>query len=122
MTDRQLELRVARLLWVGVAVASLLAFSGGVALLVQVGGAPADYSTFTGTSAPFRSVGTIVAGALALDAGAIAQLGILVLIATPLARVALTVGVFLGRRDWTFATLAGSVLALLLWGLLAGGV
>lgn len=121
MTDRRLELRIARLLQVGVATAALLALGGGVLVMVTSGGTPADFGTFDGPAAPFRSVGTIAAGALRMDGRAIAQLGILVLIATPLARVALTVGEFLARRDWTYVALTASVLALLLWGLLAGG-
>ena len=55
-----------------------------------------------------------------LDSRAIVQLGLVLLIATPVARVALTFVAFLFRRDRLYATLTLLVLALLLYGLVWG--
>jgi uncharacterized membrane protein len=49
------------------------------------------------------------------------QLGILVLILTPIIRVAMTAWLFARQRDWTFVTLAAIVLCILLLGLFGIG-
>jgi uncharacterized membrane protein len=49
------------------------------------------------------------------------QLGILVLILTPIIRVAMTAWLFARQRDWTFVALATIVLCILLLGLLGIG-
>jgi uncharacterized membrane protein len=46
------------------------------------------------------------------------QLGLLLLIATPIARVIGAGLIFAGERDWLYTAIAGLVLALLLYSLL----
>ena len=60
----------------------------------------------------------IVRCALTLDARCVIQLGLLLLIATPVARVAFSVFAFAKQRDWTFVVITLIVLGLLLYGLL----
>jgi uncharacterized membrane protein len=45
------------------------------------------------------------------------QLGLLILIATPLARVAFSVAAFATEHDWTYVAVTLIVLAVLLYGL-----
>ena len=58
--------------------------------------------------------------ALAFQGSALIQLGLLVLIATPIARVILSVFVFLYERDWPYVFITLVVLGILLYSLLAG--
>jgi uncharacterized membrane protein len=116
-TDRQVEQVIGRLLQVGVLVAAAIVLVGGVALLIQHGGTPADYHVFRGEPEALRHVDGILLGVLARDASAIVQLGLVVLIATPVARVALTLVAFLVQRDRTFVALTALVFALLVYGL-----
>jgi uncharacterized membrane protein len=67
-----------------------------------------------------RSIIAIVHGAFVGNAEAIVQLGLLLLIATPVARVAFTLVAFALQRDRTYVCITTIVLALLLYGLLLG--
>lgn len=62
------------------------------------------------------SPGSIVDGLGAFDPIAIIQLGLLILILTPIVRVAMTLVLFLKEADLIFATITGVVLIVLLLG------
>ncbi len=101
--------------------AAAVTLAGGVLYLAQHGGARADYHVFHDAPARLRSVPTIVADALALRSPAIIQLGLLLLLATPIARVVLSLVAFAVQRDRLYVAITALVLAALLFGLLAGG-
>jgi uncharacterized membrane protein len=119
-SDHEVEQIIGRLLQVGVLVAAAVVIVGAVGLLARYGGQPAGFHVFQGASSEFRSVGAIVRGALALDSRAVVQLGLVLLIATPVARVALTLVAFLVQRDKLYVLVTAIVLALLLYGLIWG--
>jgi uncharacterized membrane protein len=77
-----------------------------------------DFSVFRGDSSDLRSVSDVLRGVAARDPRAIVQFGIILLIATPVARVALTLVAFLLQQDRLYAALTTLVLAVLLYGLL----
>lgn len=116
-----MEQVVGRLLQIGVLVAAVVVAVGGAMLLAQHGHHVADFSVFSGESSLLRSVGSIARAALTGDARAITQAGIVLLIATPVARVALTLVAFVLQRDRLYVALTTVVLALLLYGLLWAG-
>lgn len=101
--------------------AAAVTLAGGVLYLARYGGTRADYHVFHDAPARLRSVPTIVADALALRSPAIIQLGLLLLLATPIARVVLSLGAFAAQRDRLYVAITSLVLAALLFGLLAGG-
>lgn len=111
---------IGRLLQLGVLLAAAVVLTGGVMFLLQHGSATADYHVFHGEPAAFSQLSGILHGVATLDAGAIVQLGLVLLIATPVARVALTLVAFVMQRDRTFVALTLLVLVLLLYGLTAG--
>ena len=119
-TDHQVEQTVGRLLQAGVLVAAAVVIAGGVALLAQYGHTTADFREFRGEPSALHSVGGIVRAALALDSRAVVQLGLVLLIGTPVARVALTLAAFARQRDRLYVGLTSVVLVLLLYGLLWG--
>ena len=118
--DEQVELVIGRLLQWGVLAAAIVVVTGGLLLLAQYGHLPANFQHFRGEDPALRSVGGIVRAALGGDSRAIVQLGLVLLIATPAARVALTLGAFLIQRDRLYILTTSIVLALLLYGLLWG--
>lgn len=61
-----------------------------------------------------------VSGLVAFDAGTIIALGIVLLIALPVVRVALSAFLFLSERDLTYVALSSLVLGVLLFGLFLG--
>ena len=119
-TDHEVEQIIGRLLQIGVLVAAAVVVAGGLALLAHYGGQPADFHVFRGPAAELRSVGGVVRAALALDSRAVVQLGLVLLLATPVARVALTLVAFVLQRDRMYVALTTIVLALLLYGLIWG--
>lgn len=93
----------------GVAVAALLAGVGGLAYLVHNGRVPIEEALLR-EGIPGH---TPFDGPLGLI-----RIGLLILILTPMARVGLSLFLFLRDRDWTFALLTGWVLGVLVAGLL----
>jgi uncharacterized membrane protein len=75
---------------------------------------------FRGEPAELRYVGSIARGALTLRADAIMQLGLVLLIATPVARVAMSLVAFVLQRDRVYIVVTSIVLALLLFSLTGG--
>ena len=119
-SDHEVEQLIGRLLQVGVLVAAAVVLIGGVMLLVQHGSRPVEFATFSTAASPLQGLTGIFRGALALDSMAIVQLGLVLLIATPVMRVALTLVAFALQRDRLYIVLTAVVLALLLYGLLWG--
>lgn len=115
-----MEQRVGRLLQIGVLLSAGVVVVGGAALLLQYGGQPADFRVFRGELDALTTLRGIAHGVRALDSRAIVQLGLVLLIATPVARVALTLVSFFAQRDRTYMALTSVVLGLLLFGLLWG--
>lgn len=118
--DEQVDQVIGRLLQIGVLTAAAVVVVGGAMLLAQYGRDPADFRVFSGESASLTSVAAIITAALAGDSRAVVQLGLVLLIATPVARVALTLGAFLFQRDRLYVAITALVLALLLYGLIWG--
>jgi uncharacterized membrane protein len=119
-SDRAIEQLIGRFLQFGVMLAAVVVLVGATLLLVQHGGAPVAYSVFQSEPAQLRTIGGIVRGALALDSKAIVQLGLVLLIATPVVRVAFMLIAFIVQRDRTYMAISALVLALLLYSLLLG--
>lgn len=118
--DEQVELVIGRLLQWGVLAAAIVVVTGGLLLLTQYGHLPANFRQFKGEDPALRSVGGIFRAALSGDSRAIVQLGLVLLIATPAARVALTLGAFVIQRDRLYILTTSIVLSLLLYGLIWG--
>lgn len=120
--DHAVEQVVGRLLQVGVLLAAGVTAIGGVVLLARDGGSVPALGQFVGEPADHSRIGAIVQGALGGDGAAIVQLGVLLLIATPIARVAFTLLAFLRQRDRFYAVVTTVVLAILVYSLFAGKV
>jgi uncharacterized membrane protein len=118
-TDQQFEIFLGHLLRTGVIIAALIVFAGGIWFLAQSSGARKDYRTFRGVPAELSHVPQIFHGAVAWQPLAVIQLGILVLIATPVARVLFSMLGFALERDWMYVVITAIVLALLLYSLIS---
>jgi uncharacterized membrane protein len=121
-SDHAVEQLVGRLLQIGVAIAAAVVLAGGAMLLARHGHEVPVYTPFRGEPEGVRTLGGIVRGARALDARAVIQLGLVLLIATPILRVAFTWVAFLLQRDKLYVAMTTIVLALLLYGLFSGQV
>ena len=119
-SDARTEVLLGNLLRGGVILATTVIFLGGVIYLVRHGGEPPDYRAFHGEPSDLRSVGGIVMRTLALRGRGIIQLGLLLLIATPVVRVLCSVAAFALQRDATYTVVTLVVLTFLLTSLFGG--
>jgi uncharacterized membrane protein len=115
--DKRFDEFIGLLLRTGVILAATVVFIGGIFYLARYGSSPAHYAVFQGEPAYLSHVGEILRSAFGRHPRAIVQLGILLLIATPVARVIFTVFAFAYERDWTYVLITLIVLALLLYSL-----
>lgn len=116
--DQRMELIMGRLLQVGVLLASVIVLIGGILYVHAHAAAPMDYRTFSSEPAFLRHPSQLIQHLAAGDGAAIVQLGILLLIATPIARVVFAVVAFAIERDRLYVAVSLVVLAVLLVSLL----
>ena len=119
MNDQKMEVDIGHLLRTGVLIAAMVVFVGGVLYLNQNRGPRPDYATFHGVAAGLRSPAGVIRQLPTGDSNAIIQLGLLLLIATPIARVAFAAFGFSAEKDWLYVVISLIVLAVLTYSLLA---
>jgi uncharacterized membrane protein len=116
-TDKRIENILGNLLRTGVILSAAIVFCGAIFYLVRHGQAPADYRVFQGEPSDLRSVAGIVHDAVHLSGRGIIQLGLLFLIATPVARVILSIWGFAAEHDRMYVVFTVIVLAILIFSL-----
>lgn len=118
--QEHVEQMVGNLLRIGVFIAAAVTVAGGIAFMIHHGSLVPDHSVFRGQPEMLSTLTGVIAGAIALEPAAIVQLGIVLLIATPVARVLLTLIAFAIQRDWMYVLISAIVLALLTYSLVVG--
>jgi uncharacterized membrane protein len=121
-SDERMEQMIGTLLISGVIVAALIVLVGGVLYLIRYGAALPDYTVFRGEPAELRNLFGIVGGGLSFQIRGVIQLGLLLLIATPVARVAFSILAFALQRDRTYVIVTLIVLGVLIYSLVGGGL
>lgn len=122
VTDRSIEKMISIVLRVGVLISGSVVLIGGIYYLLRHGGEIASFRVFQGAPATDRIVSQIVSGAISLRARSIIQLGLLLLIATPILRVAFSLAGFAIERDRVYVVITAIVLAVLLYSLISGAI
>ena len=117
-TDRRMDVVIGNLLRSGVVLSALIVLFGAVIYLVRHGHAPTEYRVFRGEPSDLRSVRGILRDAIALQGKGIIQLGLLFLIATPVARVAFSIFGFAEEHDRMYVVVASIVLIVLAYSLI----
>jgi uncharacterized membrane protein len=120
--DHHIELIIGKLLRAGVLISAAIVIFGGIVYLVRHGHTVADYRTFHGELSPLRTVTGIFQGATQFSGRAIIQFGLLVLIATPIARVIFSALAFARQRDYLYVCFTLAVLAILSYSLLGSSL
>lgn len=116
-TDQSIDKLMGLLLRSGVILAACIVLVGGVIYLSRHA-RPSDYRVFQGEPENLRTISGIFSEAIAGHGRGLIQLGLLVLIATPISRVIFSVLAFLYQRDWKYVVFTLIVLGLLLYSLL----
>lgn len=115
--DQRIEDIIAQLLRAGVLLAALVVIGGAIPYLGFHPRARVSYRVFHGEPAQLRAVHGIVASAFTGNVQAVIQLGLLLLIATPIVRVAFSVFAFAFEKDYMYVGFTLVVLAVLLYSL-----
>ncbi len=121
-SDHAVEQVIGRLLQIGVFAAAAVAIVGAILVLIQHGSATPTFTQFAEAPDHLTSVGGILRGVRAMRSESIVQLGIVMLILTPMLRVAFTLVAFVLQRDRVYVAITSLVLALLLYGLVFGRI
>ena len=121
ISDARIEEIVGNLLWAGVVVSSLIVLIGGGLYLARHGTELPNYHIFYGEPSELRSVMGIMKFASSYSGRGIIQFGLLLLIATPVMRVAFAVISFMAQRDKVYVGVTLIVLAVLMFSLAGGG-
>lgn len=117
MRLEKMDAIIGNLLRTGVSLAAALVFCGGLIYLFRHAAETPGYAVFRGEPADLRTLSGILHDVQAVRGRGIIQLGLLVLIATPVARVAFLAFAFARQRDTLYTAVALIVLALLAYSL-----
>jgi len=113
--DLRIEIIIGTLLRIGVLLAASVVMFGAVLYLVRHGQERPQYRTFHGEPQSLKSPTQIAKGVGRLQASAIIQLGLLLLIATPVARVVFSAVAFAIERDKLYVVITLIVLGVLVY-------
>lgn len=116
-TDRKVEDIIGTLLQVGVILSASVVMLGGAIYLGHHLHMLASYHVFRGEPQELTHIGGILREALAFRALGLIQLGLVLLIATPVARVAFSIFGFAAEKDRLYTGITAFVLIVLLYSL-----
>jgi len=119
-SDARVEEVMGKLLIGGVFLAALVVLGGGAYYLVLYGSTTPHYRIFHGEPSDLRNLSSILKDALALRSRGLIQLGVVLLIATPIARVVFSVFAFARQGDNMYVVFTLLVLGLLLYSFIGG--
>ena len=120
LTDRRIELVIGNLLRAGVLLAALVVLIGGIFYLCHQGNRPSGVSRLPRHSRSAQNCFRNLRWAINLRDQGIIQLGLLLLIATPVARVLFSLLAFAVQRDRPYIAMTLIVLSILLYSLFGG--
>jgi uncharacterized membrane protein len=118
MNDRRLEDIIGQLLRAGVLLSAVTVLSGGILYLAGNHAAQIHDHVFVPGGPGTRTLAGIVRSAAHGESAGIIQLGLLLLVLTPVARVAVAMVGFLLERDRFYAVVSLIVLAILAFSLM----
>lgn len=119
-TDNSIQDIMGNLLILGVVISASIAMVGGSIFLFRHGGEQPSYHIFHGAPAQLRSLSGVIEQTRTFHGRGIIQLGLMVLIMTPIARVIFSVFAFLKEKDYLYVTVNLIVLGFLLFSLFGG--
>ncbi|RXF69800.1 DUF1634 domain-containing protein [Arcticibacter tournemirensis] len=111
---------VGRLLRTGVFTASAVALLGGIIYLVRHGSEVPDYRIFKGAPDELRHLPGIFKGVWSFSGSAIIQLGVVVLLATPILRIFFSAVAFAIEKDYLYVLITLIVLGIIIFGMVGG--
>jgi uncharacterized membrane protein len=118
--DKDIQQLIGKQLRVGVITSSLIVFIGGIIYLSRHGHEMPSYGKFTGVREGLDNLPGIWEGVLHNRGMNIIQLGVVLLIATPIIRIVFSVFAFLIEKDYLYVVLTLIVLGVIMFSMLGG--
>jgi uncharacterized membrane protein len=115
---KKMEILMGNMLRYGVLISALFVFLGAVIYLVQHGHQKPQYHLFSGEPSRFINLRQILKNAVKGQARSLIQLGLLLLIATPIARIIFSIIGFILEKDYLYVTITAIVLLVIIVSLL----
>ena len=113
MNDLQMRNSLGTLLRIGVFTSAVIVLIGAILYFIQHPGESMDFTVFKSEPARLRQVHTILIEALQMRSRSVIQFGLLLLIATPVARVFFSLIGFVMERDKIYTAITTLVLLIL---------
>lgn len=120
ITDYDMEQLIGQVLRYGVVISGTVAIIGGIWYLIQQGSGIANYTVFNGEPAGFTSLTGIIKGLGQGSANEIIQLGVVILIATPIIRIVFSLASFILEKDRMYIIITLIVLLIILFSMFGG--
>lgn len=117
--EKKLDILIADLLAVYTGLSACIVLAGAIIFINQTGSLHPHFNTFHGEPANLRSCSAIIKNFSWNNGREIMQFGLLVLIAAPILRVALTAVVFAVEKDWRYVLISSTIMIALLYSLLS---
>lgn len=118
-TDERMDRIISVILRSGVLLACAVVILGGIFYVIHHQGPLPDYHAFRSEPANLRGLRGILNGLFVALGRNWIQFGLVLLVATPVARVAFSVFAFFKEKDWTYVVLTLIVLGVLVGSFLA---
>ena len=119
-SDERVERILGTLLQSGVIISGLVVLAGGILYLLRYAHLPVQYENFVAERERLRSLAAVGNQALQGDGRAVIECGLLLLIATPVARVLFSILAFALEKDWLYVVLTLMVFSILIYSLFSG--
>jgi uncharacterized membrane protein len=117
--DQRIEKLIGYLLITGVLLSAVVVLTGGIIFLVRHWSETADYHTFRGEPEALRTIRGLLAMESLRHGRGLIQLGLVLLVFTPIARVVFAIFGFARERDWMYVCISAIVLGVLLFGFIS---
>jgi uncharacterized membrane protein len=117
-SDRDIETAMGNLLRLGVLLSACIVFAGGIVYMARHGQEEPAFRSFSGEPKQFTNLKMIFEYAFKGSGRAIIQVGVLVLIATPIARIIFSIIGFIKEKDILYTGITLFVLGVIIASLL----
>jgi uncharacterized membrane protein len=118
--DKDVEILMGTLLRFGVIFSAVVVIAGGIIYLVRHGHEAPSYRSFAGPNERWDNLPSIIKGVWEGHGKELIQLGVVMLIATPIARILFSIFAFLLEKDYLYTVLTLIVLAVIVFSMLGG--
>jgi uncharacterized membrane protein len=118
--DTDIQSLIGQVLRIGMIASMSIVFFGGVLFIYRHGHSIPDYKVFKGIPPFLQNTGSLLHAAFSFKGQAIIQLGIILLVATPILRVIFSTIGFMLEKDYLYVGISSLVLLIIFASMMSG--